>query len=73
MSDVSPRGLPGGIPVPAVLFLSCAVFFVWAFTHPGIVDLGPHINPAGIAVIGGCATFLWLLVAIAKRPPPAAE
>jgi hypothetical protein len=66
------RGLPGGIPLPAVLFgLSMTAFAVlWA--HPGWVSfgaaIGPRISPAGLGVIGAAITLFWLLVAIAKRP-----
>lgn len=65
-----PRGLPGGIPVPAVLFLTTMGGFVVLFTHPELLRLGGNFSPAGICVLGAVVTFFWLLVAIAKRPPP---
>jgi len=65
-----PRGLPGGIGLPAATFVTFAAAFVFLFTHPGLLDLGPHVSPAGLCVLGGVVTFGWLLVAIAKRPPP---
>lgn len=65
-----PRGLPGGIALPAVSFLVCAVAFVYLFSHPGLIDLGPNVSPAGLCVLAGVVTFAWLIVAIAKRPPP---
>ncbi|HJL14192.1 MAG TPA: hypothetical protein RMH99_00980 [Sandaracinaceae bacterium LLY-WYZ-13_1] len=72
MSDTrSSRGLPGGIALPAVLFALSATTFVVCFTNPELVDLGPHLSPAGLGVLGAAVTFLWLLVAIAKRPPTA--
>ena len=70
MIEERSSGLPGGIATPAVVFLICAVVFGYSFTHPGSIDLGPNVNPSGVAVSLGAATFLWLLVAIAKRPPP---
>lgn len=69
MSAASGRGLPGGIALPAVLFAISAVFFGYTFTHPGLVDLGPHFSPAAMGILGGVVSFGWLLVAIAKRPP----
>jgi len=65
-----PRGLPGGIALPAVLFVACAVGFAYLFSHPGLIDLGPNVSPAGLCVLAGVVVFGWLLVAIAKRPPP---
>lgn len=63
------RGLPGGIALPAVLFALCMGGFAYTFTHPGLVDLGPHLSPAAVGILGGVVTLAWLLVAIAKRPP----
>ena len=69
LSRANERGLPGGIALPAVLFVGCAVFFGYTFTHPGVVDLGPNLSPAAVGIFGGIVTLGWLLVAIAKRPP----
>ncbi|MEC7523629.1 MAG: hypothetical protein VYE22_27350 [Myxococcota bacterium] len=66
-----PRGLPGGIALPGVLFLLSMSVFVICSRDPELVDLGPRLSPAGLGVLGAAATFLWLLVAIAKRPPKA--
>jgi hypothetical protein len=63
------RGLFGGIALPAVLFVASAATFVVCWLNPGLVDLGPRLNPAGLGIFGAAASFLWLLVAIAKRPP----
>ncbi|GAB5547290.1 MAG: hypothetical protein SangKO_070500 [Sandaracinaceae bacterium] len=65
-----PKGLPGGIALPAVLFLLSMAAFVVFFSNPELVDLGPNLSPGGLGVLGSAVTFLWLLVAIAKRPPP---
>ncbi|MEZ4339962.1 MAG: hypothetical protein R3B82_25350 [Sandaracinaceae bacterium] len=45
------------------------VGFAYTFTHPGFIDLDPHVSPAAMGVLGGVVTLAWLLVAIAKRPP----
>ncbi|MBX3275807.1 MAG: hypothetical protein KF729_36455 [Sandaracinaceae bacterium] len=73
MSEPSRRGLPGGIAPPAVLFVGCVVTFGYTFSHPGVVDLGPHVSPAALAILGAVVTLGWLLVAIAKRPAPEAR
>jgi len=65
-----PRGAPGGIALPALIFSANVLIFLFVFARPGAVDLGPNINPAGVAVIFASLSFLWLLFAIAKRPPP---
>ncbi|MCB9592727.1 MAG: hypothetical protein H6719_08340 [Sandaracinaceae bacterium] len=67
------RGLPGGIAPPAIGFVACAVFFGYTFSHPRVIDLGPHMSPAGIGILGGVVTLGWLLVAIGKRRPPGSE
>ena len=65
------RGLPGGIPVPAVLFLASMAGFAVLFRNPELLRIGGNFSPAGICVLAAVVTFFWLLVAIAKRPPPA--
>ena len=65
----APRGLPGGTAAPAVVLALSAALFVTAFIRPGLVDLGPHLHPAGIGVTLAAISLFWLLIAIAKRPP----
>jgi hypothetical protein len=65
----APRGLPGGIGLPATVLVLSLGLFVFAYTFPGVLNFGPHIHPGGIGVLGGAASAFWLLVAIAKRPP----
>lgn len=69
----APRGLPGGIALPGALFVFFAAVFVICYRDPELVDLGPHISPSGVGVLGASATFMWLLFAIAKRPSPEAH
>lgn len=64
-----PKGLPGGIVLPAVLWVSSMAAFAYTFSNPGLIDLGAHLSPAGIAVLLGVVTFAWTLYAIARRPP----
>lgn len=65
------RGLPGGIALPAtVLGLSLALFF-FAYAFPGVISLGPNVHPGGLGVLGAAASAFWLLIAIARRRPPA--
>ena len=65
------RGLPGGIALPAVIFALGFGTVIVAFRDPDLIDLGPHLSASGIGVLVAAVSFLWLLVAIAKRPPPA--
>lgn len=65
-----PRGLPGGIAPPAILLVLSMTGFIVAFRNPGLVDLGPHLSPAGVGILVAVVSAFWLLVAIGKRPPP---
>lgn len=67
-----PRGLPGGIALPAVVFVLGFSTFVVCWRYPDLVDLGPKLSASGIGVLVSAVSLLWLLVAIAKRPPPRA-
>jgi hypothetical protein len=62
-----PRGLPGGVALPAVVFVSCAILFVVAWRNPDLIDLGPRLRPAGVGVLGAAFSFFWLLVAMGRR------
>jgi hypothetical protein len=62
------RGLPGGIALPAAVFVAGATVFVVCWLNPELVDLGPHFSPAGIGVLTASMSLFWLLVAIARRP-----
>jgi hypothetical protein len=63
------RGLPGGVVPPAILLFAFSTLFVVCWRHPDLVDLGPHLRPAGIGVLGAAFSFFWLLAAIGRRPP----
>jgi hypothetical protein len=65
----APKGLPGGVALPAVVFLASMTLFIVAWRDPELIDLGPHIRPAGVGVLVAAASFFWLLAAIGKRPP----
>ena len=65
-----PRGLPGGIALPALVFVLGFGTFVVCWQNPELVDLGPKLSASGIGVLVSAVSLLWLLVAIAKRPPP---
>lgn len=65
-----PKGLPGGIATPAVIFVASMTVFMVCSANPELVDLGPRLSPAGIGVLFAAASLFWLLIAIAKRPPP---
>lgn len=58
------RGLPGGIPAPALVFAAFFTLFLVAIKDPDLIDLGPHFSAAGIGVLGMVAGFFWFLVAI---------
>lgn len=62
------RGLPGGVLLPALVFVACATLFVVAWRNPDLIDLGPRLRPAGVGVLGAAFSFFWLLVAIGRRP-----
>lgn len=66
------RGLPGGVLLPGVVFLSSFATFMVCWRDPDLVDLGPRLSASGLGVLFAAGSFLWLLIAIAKRPPPAA-
>ena len=65
-----PRGLPGGIALPAVVFVAGLATFVVCWRDPDLVDLGPRLSASGLGVLVAAASLLWLLVAIAARKPP---
>ncbi len=74
MSDVPPArpsGLPGGIAAPAVVLVLSLGLFVFAYTFPGVINLGGSVHPGGLGVLGAAASAFWLLIAIGKRRPPA--
>ena len=49
-----PKGLPGGIALPAVLFLLSMAAFVVFFSTPELVDLGPKAGvDAGVERVDG--------------------
>lgn len=66
------KGLPGGIALPASVLVTSLGLFVFAYLFPGVIDLGPNIHPGGIGVMFAAASGFWLMIAIAKRPPPPA-
>lgn len=63
-------GLPGGIVLPAVVLVASATLFAVAWRNPELIDLGPHLRPAGIGILGCAFSFFWLLVAVARRRRP---
>jgi hypothetical protein len=67
----APRGLPGGVALPGLVFLASFATFVVCWRDPELVDLGPRLSASGLGVLFAAMSLLWLLVAIAKRPPPA--
>lgn len=66
-----PRGLPGGIAPPAILLVVSMTTFIVCFRNPGLLDLGPHVSPAGVGILVAVVSAFWLLIAIGKRRPPA--
>lgn len=64
------KGLPGGIALPASILVASLGLFMFAYAFPGILSLGEHVHPGGLGVLGAAASAFWLLIAIAKRPPP---
>ena len=68
----TPKGLPGGIALPALFFVASFALFVHAFLEPGAIQL-PYSSAAGVGVLGMAASSFWLLFAIGKRPPPKAR
>jgi hypothetical protein len=67
------RGLPGGIVLPAIVFVASMTTFMVCWTHPDLINfgtaIGRRINPAGVGVTLAAIALFWLLIAIAKRPP----
>lgn len=66
------KGLPGGIAPPALVFVASTALFVYTYVEPGVIRL-PYASAAGAGVLFMAASLLWLLFAIAKRPPPKAS
>ena len=61
-------GLPGGVIAPLVVLVAFAVLFAVDVSDPSLIDLGPHVSPMGIGVLGSSLSLFWLLAAIgAKR------
>jgi hypothetical protein len=63
------RELPGGIALPAVVFLVSSTIFVVCWLNPDLVDLGPNLSASGIGVLGAAMSSMWLLIAIGLRKP----
>jgi hypothetical protein len=65
------RGLPGGVIAPLVALAAFITLFAVDLGDPALVDLGPHLSPMGVGVLGSALSFFWLLAAIgAKRTRP---
>jgi hypothetical protein len=62
------RGLPGGVIAPLVALAAFAALFAVDVIDPALIDLGSHVSPMGIGVLGSSLSLFWLLAAIgAKR------
>ena len=62
------RGLPGGVMAPLVAFIVFVALFTVDVIDPALIDLGSHVSPMGLGVLGSALSLFWLLAAIgAKR------
>jgi len=62
------RGLPGGVIAPLIAFVVFVSLFAIDLSDPELIDLGAHVSPMGIGVLGSALSLFWLLAAIgAKR------